>query len=146
MLALSPRPLGIGRVPSSSKAAPACPSLACSLVPHAAGLAGPGANGAGGGVSSGVGAGAGAGSGTPMDRADGADGGRQCQMGSYGDMVACDDNECECEWVSVSSNEGLFASGWVLSDILATSSTWDALGSRLPLRAYGFCEACRVKT
>ena len=84
--------------------------VARSLVAH---LTGPGVDGgSGGGI--GVGAagapGLGAGSGTPMDAADAADEGAEaddgrlycwCQVGSYGDMVACDDNECEREWVSV---------------------------------------------
>lgn len=75
------------------------------------GLTGPGVDGAGPGGGIGAGAsGVGAGAGTPMDGADGADDGAEaddgrlycwCQVGSYGDMVACDDNECEREWVSV---------------------------------------------
>lgn len=88
--------------------------VARSLVAHAAALTGPGVDGgSGNGISAGtpgVGAGAGAGGATPMDAADGADDGAEaddgrlycwCQVGSYGDMVACDDNECEREWVSV---------------------------------------------
>jgi inhibitor of growth protein 3 len=84
--------------------------IARSLVAHAAALTGPGVDGGSGGGISGGGVGAGAGSGTPMDGADGADDGAEaddgrlycwCQVGSYGDMVACDDNECEREWVSV---------------------------------------------
>jgi len=75
--------------------------VARSLVPHAAGLAGPGVNGAGGGVGPGVGGSAGAGSGAPMDTADGADDGAEaddgrsycwCQMGSYGDMMTMSAN------------------------------------------------------
>jgi len=103
------------------------------LVSHPAGLAGPGVNGAGGGVGPGVGgtAGAGAGSGTPMDTADGADDGAEaddgrlycwCQVGSYGDMVACDDNECEREW---------FHLGCIGLEV-APEGVW-------------FCEACRAK-
>jgi len=51
-----------------------------------------------------------AGNGTLMDAPDDAyDGGelddgclyRRCQVGSYGDIVACDDNDCEREKVSV---------------------------------------------
>ena len=77
---------------------------------HAAVLTGPGVDGgAVGGVAGGVGAtGAGAGSGAGMDMGDGADDGGEaddgrlycwCQVTSYGDMVACDDNECKHEWV-----------------------------------------------
>jgi inhibitor of growth protein 3 len=80
--------------------------VARSVAAHAVALAGPGVDGGGGG---GGDLGAGAGSGTLMDTVDGADDGAEaddgrlycwCQMGSYGDMVACDDNECEREWVS----------------------------------------------
>lgn len=84
--------------------------VARSVAAHAVALAGPGVDGGGsnGGT---LGPGVGAGSGTPMDIVDGADDGAEaddgrlycwCQMGSYGDMVACDDNECEREWVSLS--------------------------------------------
>jgi len=74
--------------------------VARSLVPRAAGLAGPGVNGAGG-VGPGVGGSAGAGSGAPMDMADDADDGAEaddgrsycwCQMGSYGDMMTMSAN------------------------------------------------------
>lgn len=85
--------------------------VARSVAAHAVALAGPGVDGGGsnGGT---LGPGVGAGSGTPMDIVDGADDGAEaddgrlycwCQMGSYGDMVACDDNECEREWVSLLS-------------------------------------------
>jgi len=84
--------------------------VARSLVAHAAALTGPGVDGgSGNGISAGT---PGIGAGTPMDGADGADDGAEaddgrlycwCQVGSYGDMVACDDNECEREWVSVLS-------------------------------------------
>ncbi|KAH9049490.1 hypothetical protein EDB84DRAFT_1453038 [Lactarius hengduanensis] len=52
-------------------------------------------------------AGGGVAAGASMDTGDGADDGGEaddgrlycwCQVGSYGDMVACDDNECEREW------------------------------------------------
>jgi len=85
--------------------------VARSLVAH---LTGPGVDGgSGGGIGAGAaGPGIGAGSGVPMDAADAGDEGAEaddgrlycwCQVGSYGDMVACDDNECEREWVSVLS-------------------------------------------
>ncbi|KAH9056973.1 hypothetical protein EDB87DRAFT_1633547 [Lactarius vividus] len=45
-----------------------------------------------------------------------------CQVGSYGDMVACDDNECEREW---------FHLGCIGLEV-APEGVW-------------FCEACRVK-
>jgi len=107
--------------------------IARSLVAHAAALTGPGVDGgSGGGIGGGAaGVGAGAGSGTPMDGADGADDGAEaddgrlycwCQVGSYGDMVACDDNECEREW---------FHLGCIGLDV-APEGVW-------------FCEACRVK-
>jgi inhibitor of growth protein 3 len=76
--------------------------VARSVAAHAVALAGPGIDGSGGGGD--------AGSGTPMDIVDGADDGAEaddgrlycwCQMGSYGNMVACDDTECEREWVSL---------------------------------------------
>ncbi|KAI9512609.1 hypothetical protein F5148DRAFT_1273570 [Russula earlei] len=107
--------------------------VARSIVPHAVTLAGPGVDGGGGGVGPGIGGtvGAGAGSGTPVDAADGADDGAEaddgrlycwCQVGSYGDMVACDDNECEREW---------FHLGCIGLEV-APEGVW-------------FCEACRVK-
>jgi hypothetical protein len=87
--------------------------VARSMVTHSAILTGPGIDGGNAGVGAGTGAGgAGGGGGTGMDTGDGADDGGEaddgrlycwCQVGSYGDMVACDDNECEREWVSVLS-------------------------------------------
>ena len=80
--------------------------VARSVAAHAVSLAGPGVDGGGGGGSA-----LGPGGGTPMDVVDGADDGAEaddgrlyclCQMVSYGDMVACDDDECEREWVSLS--------------------------------------------
>jgi inhibitor of growth protein 3 len=71
---------------------------------HPTVLTGPGVDGGGGGGGVGV-----AGHGVSMDTGDGADDGAEaddgrlycwCQVGSYGDMVACDDNECKHEWVS----------------------------------------------
>jgi inhibitor of growth protein 3 len=82
--------------------------VARSMVTHSAILTGPGVDG--GNASVGAGTGAGGAGGTPMDTGDGADDGGEaddgrlycwCQVGSYGDMVACDDNECEREWVSL---------------------------------------------
>ena len=81
--------------------------VARSVAAHAVALAGPGVDGGGGGA---LGPGAGGTGGTPMDVVDGADDGAEaddgrlyclCQMVSYGDMVACDDDECEREWVSL---------------------------------------------
>lgn len=71
---------------------------------HPAVLTGPGVDG-GGAV--GVAGGGVAGNGASVDAGDGADDGAEaddgrlycyCQVGSYGDMVACDDNECKHEW------------------------------------------------
>lgn len=90
-------------------------------VPHSSILTGPGVDGGSTGTGSGAGGGAGGaggGAGAPMDTGDGADDGGEaddgrlycwCQVGSYGDMVACDDNECEREWVSVFSNHSAAA-------------------------------------
>jgi inhibitor of growth protein 3 len=74
-------------------------------VTHPAVLTGPGVDGGGTvGVAGGV-----AGNGASMDAGDGGDDGGEaddgrlycwCQVTSYGDMVACDDNECKHEWVS----------------------------------------------
>ncbi len=79
--------------------------VARSVAAHAVALARPGVDGGAGAL----GPGGAGGSGTPMDIIDGGDDGAEaddgrvycwCQMGSFGDMVACDDNECEREWVS----------------------------------------------
>jgi inhibitor of growth protein 3 len=126
------------------------------LVAHAAALTGPGIDGASGnGIGTGangtpgVGAGAGAGSGTPMDTADGADDGAEaddgrlycwCQVGSYGDMVACDDNECEREWVSVS----LFCV-WLDYRLISSQFHLGCIGLDVAPEGVWFCEACRVK-
>jgi inhibitor of growth protein 3 len=81
--------------------------VARSVTAHAVALARPGVDGAAGGAGA---IGPGGGSGMLMDVVDGADDGAEaddgrlycwCQVGSYGDMVACDDNECEREWVSL---------------------------------------------
>lgn len=118
--------------------------VARSVAAHAVALAGPGVDG-GGGNGGALGPGVGTGSGTPMDIVDGADDGAEaddgrlycwCQMGSYGDMVACDDNECEREWVSLSIWFG--AAGRGRSDILSISSTWGVSDSRWHQRACGF--------
>lgn len=84
--------------------------VARSVTAHAVALARPGLDGAASGAGAIGPGGAGGGSGMLMDVVDGADDGAEaddgrvycwCQMGSYGDMVACDDNECEREWVSL---------------------------------------------
>lgn len=84
--------------------------VARSVTAHAVALARPGIDGAAGGAGAIGPGGAGGGGGALMDVIDGADDGAEaddgrvycwCQMGSYGDMVACDDNECEREWVSL---------------------------------------------
>jgi inhibitor of growth protein 3 len=84
--------------------------VARSVTAHAVALARPGLDGGAGGAGAIGPGGAGGGSGMLMDVVDGADDGAEaddgrvycwCQMGSYGDMVACDDNECEREWVSL---------------------------------------------
>jgi len=83
---------GSGSIPAASGHPPHGMPIARSVTAHAV---------------AGVVGGAGGGSGTLMDVVDGADDGADaddgrlycwCQMGSFGDMVACDDNECECEW------------------------------------------------
>ncbi|KAI0307619.1 hypothetical protein B0F90DRAFT_1813063 [Multifurca ochricompacta] len=117
--------------------APAIAAVGSWSVAHSTVLTGPGVDGGGGasgsgsGVGAGAGASAGAGTGTPMDTGDGADDGAEaddgrlycwCQVGSYGDMVACDDNECEREW---------FHLGCIGLEV-APEGAW-------------FCEACRVK-
>jgi hypothetical protein len=128
--------------------------VARSVAAHAVALAHPGVDG---GASGGSGAGAigpggaGGGSGTPMDVVDGADDGAEaddgrvycwCQMGSFGDMVACDDTECEREWVSLVSS--------CLWDLLGSltlehSSTWGVSDSRWPQRACGFVMRVGIK-
>jgi hypothetical protein len=131
--------------------------VARSLVAH---LTGPGVDGvSGGGIGGGVAGtpGVGAGSGIPMDAADAADEGAEaddgrlycwCQVGSYGDMVACDDNECEREWVSVSSLF-LFGEGGCVfgTDRLTVilSSTWGVSGSTWPLKAFGSARRAEAK-
>lgn len=94
----------------------------------AAVLTGPGVDGGGAGA---VAGGGGVAGGASMDAGDGADDGGEaddgrlycwCQVGSYGDMVACDDNECEREW---------FHLGCIGLEV-APEGVW-------------FCEACRVK-
>jgi hypothetical protein len=123
--------------------------VARSVAAHAVALAGPGVDGGGA-----LGPGAGAGGGTPMDVVDGADDGAEaddgrlyclCQMVSYGDMVACDDDECEREWVSLSLvcfGGGGARGRWLLgscADFLSSiSSTWGVSGLRWPPRACGF--------
>ncbi|KAH9176906.1 hypothetical protein EDB89DRAFT_1937113 [Lactarius sanguifluus] len=94
---------------------------------HPAVLTGPGIDG-GGAVAV---AGGGVAAGASMDAGDGADDGGEaddgrlycwCQVGSYGDMVACDDNECEREW---------FHLGCIGLEV-APEGVW-------------FCDACRIK-
>ena len=125
--------------------------VARSLVAH---LTGPGVDGgSGGGIGGGAAGtpGVGAGSGTPMDAADVADEGAEaddgrlycwCQVGSYGDMVACDDNECEREWVSGLSFSCLAGEGrggglWTNRLTVVLSSIWGVSGSTWPLKAFG---------
>jgi len=100
--------------------------VARSVAAHAVSLAGPGVDGGGGG-----GGALGPGGGTPMDVVDGADDGAEaddgrlyclCQMVSYGDMVACDDDECEREW---------FHLGCIGLEV-APEGVW-------------FCDTCRLK-
>jgi hypothetical protein len=122
--------------------------VARSVAAHAVSLAGPGVDGGSGGGGA-LGPGGGAGGGTPMDIVDGADDGAEaddgrlyclCQMVSYGDMVACDDDECEREWVSLSLVLGGGARGcWgSCADLSLISSIWGVSGSRWPPRACGF--------
>jgi len=123
--------------------------VARSVTAHAVALARPGVDGAAGGAGA---IGHGGGSGMLMDIIDGADDGAEaddgrlycwCQMGSFGDMVACDDNECEREWVSFLSSHPL---SYLLSYrtdldnffLLSRSSTWDVSDSRWHPRACGF--------
>lgn len=82
--------------------------VARSVTAHAVALTRPGVDGGAGGAGA-IGPGGGS---MLMDIIDGADDGAEaddgrvycwCQMGSFGDMVACDDNECEREWVSLLS-------------------------------------------
>jgi inhibitor of growth protein 3 len=105
--------------------------VARSVTAHAVALARPGVDGAAGGAGAIGPGGAGSGSGTLMDIVDGADDGAEaddgrlycwCQMGSFGDMVACDDNECEREW---------FHLGCIGLEV-APEGVW-------------FCDACRSK-
>jgi len=105
--------------------------VARSVTAHAVALARPGIDGAAGGAGAIGPGGAGVGSGTLMDVIDGADDGAEaddgrlycwCQMGSFGDMVACDDNECEREW---------FHLGCIGLEV-APEGVW-------------FCDACRLK-
>jgi len=79
------------------------------IVAHATVLTGPGVDGGASGAVA-VAGGVTGGNGTAIDMGDGVDDGAEaddgrlycwCQVGSYGDMVACDDNECEREWVSL---------------------------------------------
>jgi inhibitor of growth protein 3 len=129
--------------------------VARSLVAHAAALTGPGVDGGGSnGIGTGatgtpgIGAGGGAGSGTQMDAADGADDGAEaddgrlycwCQVGSYGDMVACDDNECEREWVSV------FFLARLDYRLISLKFHLGCIGLEVAPEGVWFCEACRAK-
>ena len=122
--------------------------VARSLVAH---LTGPGVDGgSGGGIGAGAtGPGIGAGSGVPMDAADAGDEGAEaddgrlycwCQVGSYGDMVACDDNECEREWVSVLS--GGWCGFWLT---VVSQFHLGCIGLDVAPEGVWFCEACRSK-
>ena len=134
--------------------------VARSVAAHAVALAHPGVDGgAGGGGAGAIGPGsAGGGSGTPMDVVDGADDGAEaddgrvycwCQMGSFGDMVACDDTECEREWVSLVSSRLVSTLFW-LRDLLG-SLTFGAqfhlgcIGLEVAPEGVWFCDACRNK-
>jgi hypothetical protein len=117
--------------------------VARSVTAHAVALTRPGVDGAAGGAGAIGPGGAGGGGGMMMDVIDGADDGAEaddgrlycwCQMGSFGDMVACDDNECEREWVSP-----VHISELLQSHVLTSySSTWDVSDSRWLPRACGF--------
>jgi hypothetical protein len=130
--------------------------VARSVTAHAVALARPGVDGAVGGAGAIGPGGAGVGSGTLMDVIDGADDGAEaddgrlycwCQMGSFGDMVACDDNECEREWVSLvhSLTELLQSHVLTLFFFSSHSSTWDASDSRWHPRACGFVMHVEIK-
>jgi len=103
--------------------------VARSVTAHAVALARPGVDAATGAIGSG---GAVGGNSALMDVVDGVDDGAEaddgrvycwCQMGSFGDMVACDDNECEREW---------FHLGCIGLEV-APEGVW-------------FCDACRSKS
>lgn len=105
--------------------------VARSVTAHAVALARPGVDGAVGGAGAIGPGGAGGGGGALMDIVDGADDGAEaddgrlycwCQMGSFGDMIACDDNECEREW---------FHLGCIGLEV-APEGVW-------------FCDTCRAK-
>ncbi|KAF8273808.1 hypothetical protein EI94DRAFT_1794843 [Lactarius quietus] len=106
---------------------PGMPVARSIVATHPSVLTGPGIDGGGAvGVAGGVG-----GNGASMDAGDGADDGAEaddgrlycwCQVGSYGDMVACDDNECKHEW---------FHLGCIGLEV-APEGVW-------------FCDTCRVK-
>ncbi|KAH8998760.1 hypothetical protein EDB86DRAFT_3063967 [Lactarius hatsudake] len=108
---------------------PGMPVARSIVASHPAVLTGPGVDG--GGAVAVAGGGGGVAAGASMDTGDGADDGAEaddgrlycwCQVGSYGDMVACDDNECEREW---------FHLGCIGLEV-APEGVW-------------FCEACRLK-
>ena len=113
--------------------------VARSIVPtHPTVLTGPGVDGGAGVGVAGV-----AGHGASMDTGDGADDGAEaddgrlycwCQVTSYGDMVACDDNECKHEWVSTHLPESLKRE---LILFVFASSIWGASGSTSHQRVCG---------
>lgn len=122
---------------------------------HPAVLTGPGIDGGGAVAGGSIAGGAAAGNGAPMDTGDGADDGAEaddgrlycwCQVGSYGDMVACDDNECEREWVS----HHHLPSFWP-RDVNAKLNGCPpqfhlgCIGLDVAPEGVWFCEACRVK-
>jgi hypothetical protein len=59
-----------------------------------------------------------------------------CQTESYGVMVACDDNDCEREWASLSLFSGSESLG-SRADI-TYSSTWSVSDSMWPPKVCGF--------
>ena len=120
---------------------PGMPVARSIVTTHPAVLTGPGVDGGSGGGAVGVGV---AGNGTSMDAGDGADDGAEaddgrlycyCQVGSYGDMVACDDTECKHEWVSRAPCTLFVKTG--LMGVVSASSIWGALGSTSHQKACG---------
>jgi inhibitor of growth protein 3 len=112
-------------------------------------LTGPGVDGGSGAVAA-VG-GVAAGNGVSMDTGDGVDDGAEaddgrlyclCQVGSYGDMVACDDNECKREWVSHS---------FLVRDVKLSESDLclqfhlGCIGLEVAPEGVWFCDTCGAK-
>ena len=120
---------------------------------HPGVLTGPGIDGAGGAV----GIAGGGGNGASMDTGDGADDGAEaddgrlycwCQVGSYGDMVACDDNECKHEWVSRRPLPPLLprtAETDFVYVMLCPQFHLGCIGLEVAPEGVWFCDTCRVK-